>query len=129
MGTIHKLEAAIEKHADELDWTVNEIKKTEDDIIDMKKVRKEENEAFLQGKKDDEDAITLLNQAKGIMTDFYSKHDIRVGLVQGGEGVDFLQHRSGQGPEFAKSEDTAPDLKLSHKGHRKLEGKGVLALL
>merc|ERR1711920_30229 len=41
------------------------------------------------------------------------------------ESAEFLQ----QGPEFAKNNDTAPEFKLTDKGHRRTEGKGVLSLL
>merc|ERR1719436_2080769 len=68
------------------------------------------------------------------MNAFYKKNNIDVGVIQGGEGVDFLQlgrapFMTGPEPEFAVGNDTAPEFKLSHKGHRKTEGKGVLSLL
>merc|ERR1712032_1597075 len=93
----------------------------------MKRVRTEENTEFLNAKKDDEDAIVLLEEAKQIMKDFYKNHSIEVGQIQGEkkESAELLQ----QGPEFAKNNDTAPEFKLTNKGHRRTEGKGVLSLL
>merc|ERR1711972_1131055 len=107
--TIKNLEDEKDAADEELMKTEEEIKKTEDDITEMKKTRKEENTEFLNAKKDDEDAIVLLEEAKQIMKDFYKNHSIEVGEIQGEKkSAEFLQ----QGPEFAKSNDTAPELKL-----------------
>merc|ERR1712039_963056 len=126
--TIKKLEDEKDAADEELIKTKEEIKKTEDDIKEMKKTRTEENTEFLNAKKDDEDAIVLLEEAKQIMKDFYKEHSIEVGKIQGEKekSTELLQR---QGPEFAKSNDTAPEFKLTDKGHRRTEGKGVLSLL
>merc|ERR1712113_614346 len=98
--TIKKLEDEKKAADDELIATKAEIKKTEDDIKQMKKTRTDENTEFLKAKKDDEDAIVLLEEAKKIMKDFYKNHSIEVGEIQGEKkAAELLQ----QGPEFAKN--------------------------
>ena len=47
----------------------------------MKKItadRKEEHDEFLLAKKDDQDAVELLNKAKDALTAFYKKNGIKV---------------------------------------------------
>merc|ERR1712039_208380 len=97
---IQKLEDNIEKAEEEHAATVKEIKKTNETLAEIKKVRTEENEEFLQAKKDDEDAIKLLQTAKEVLDEFYTKNAIEIGPIQG-ERLDLVQK---QGPEFAVGE-------------------------
>mmetsp|Transcript_31482 Transcript_31482/g.92136 ORF Transcript_31482/g.92136 Transcript_31482/m.92136 type:complete len:725 (-) Transcript_31482:70-2244(-) len=122
---IAKLGDLIKQLNEEKAQCIENIKAVKDDIATMKKTREDENAAFLAAKKDDEDAIKLLSDARDAVADYYAKHKIELGPVSGGEGVGLLQ----QGPEFERSEDEAPDATFSGKGHRKLEGKGVVSIL
>ena len=89
-------------------------------IVNMKALREAENAAFLQGVKEDEEAIALLMQAKEALFKFYTKNKIEIGPLQ-----NFLQ----QGPEFERSEDEAPETTFSDKGHRSGESKGIISVL
>merc|ERR1719434_337820 len=84
----------------------------------MTAVREEENAKFLENKEYDEEAIKILNTAKDALAAWYEKHDenVKLGLAQ-------------QGPEFAVSEDQAPDATFTAHGNRKGEAKGVVALV
>merc|ERR1719263_2054065 len=87
----------------------------------MTKQRNQENEAFLAAKKDDQDAIALLEAARDALSKYYKKNKIEMGPIQG--SVKLLQK------PFAVSEDQAPDATFSNKGSRKHETKGVLQLM
>merc|ERR1719316_1178507 len=87
----------------------------------MTKQRKQENEAFKNAKKDDQDAIALLEAAKDALTKYYKNNKIEMGEIQG--SVKLLQK------PFAVSEDQAPDATFSDKGARKNESKGVVGLM
>lgn len=113
---ISKLEKIIEELKLEMQKTIEEIEEVKQQIITIKQVRKEENEAFLQAKKDDQDAIKLLVEARGFLKEFYEKNAIPLELAQ-------------QGPEFAVPEDQAPEATFSDKGNRKLESKGVVSIM
>merc|ERR1712151_1024381 len=93
---------------------------------DITAERKEENEAYLEAKKDDEDAIALLEKAKKVFKKYYKENDIKLGPVQG--SVKLLQ-KVGEDPVFEISEDQAPDATFSDKGSRKLESKDIVSLM
>ena len=93
-----------------------------EDIKAMKKTRKEENDEFLQAKRDDQDAIKLLVEARKFLKDYYEKNKIPLGKAQ---GESFVQ----QGPEFEVPEDQAPDVDFSGKGSRKNEAKGIVSIM
>jgi len=118
-ATIGKLSALIEKLNGEVLETSGQIEDVKAQIVEMKDQRKAENDAFLEAKKDDEDAIVLLNQAKDAISAYYAEHNIDLGKIQ------LVQ----QEPEFKKSQDQAPDADFSDKAHRKGESKGVLSIL
>merc|ERR1712187_991098 len=99
---------------------ISETNKYMKDITDE---RKEENDAYLEAKKDDEDAIELLEKARTVLAKYYKKNDIKMGPVQG--SVKLLQ----ADPEFEISEDQAPDATFSHKGSRGLESKDIVSLM
>jgi len=119
---IEKLEALIEKLGEEKDDTLEAIEEVKEDIKAMKKTRKEENEEFLQAKKDDQDAIKLLVEARKFLKDYYEKNKIPLGKVQGGSLVQ-------QGPEFEVPEDQAPEADFSGKGSRKNQAKGIVSIM
>jgi len=111
---ILKLEALIQKLEDEEAETVKAISDVEKQIEDSTTERKNENDAFKNAKKDDEDAIALITQAKDAIAAFYKKSNITM-----------LQ----QGPEFARSPDDAPEANFKDAGHRKGEAKGIMSIL
>merc|ERR1719162_2620033 len=110
---ITKLKALIELRTNEKEDTIQKIKETNQYIADITAERKAENEAYLQAKKDDEDAIALLEKAKAAMAKYYEKNGI-ASLVQE--------------PEFSRSEDAAPDATLSGKDSNKNASKTILSL-
>jgi len=119
---IDKLEQLIDLRNKERDAANQKIKETTQYIKDISDERKEEHDAFQQAKKDDEDAIALLEKARKEFTAFYKKN-AKMGEIQGnGRGV-FLQE-----PEFSRDQDDAPDATFSSKGNNKLKGKGVVSL-
>jgi hypothetical protein len=120
---IAKLEELIALRTKEKEETIEKIAETKKYIEDITAERKAENEAYLEAKKDDEDAIALLEQAKEALTAYYKKNGIKMGKIQG--SVKLLQ----EDPEFAISEDQAPDATFSHKGNRKLESKDIVSIM
>jgi len=120
LAYIAKMEKLIELRTQEKAETIEKIKETAQAMKDMKAERKAENEAYLQAKQDDEDAVALLTKAKVAFLEFYKKNDIKMGPIQGNR---FLQD-----PEFTRSEDDAPDASLSGKGNNKGAAKGVISL-
>merc|ERR1719174_3648537 len=89
--------------------------------MDITKERKEENEAYLVAKKDDEDAIALLEKARDVMAKYYKEAGIDMGPIQG--SVKLLQQ-----PVFERSADDAPDATFSKKGNNKNASKNILSL-
>merc|ERR1719454_1283720 len=84
--------------------------------------RTNENEAFLAAKKDDQDAIKLLEMAIEALSSYYTKNKIEIGPIQG--SVKFMQE-----PEFEVSKWQAPDATFKDKGARKNESKGIISIL
>ena len=118
---IDKLEKLIAQHQEEKLKTIEEIEAVTAQMKAMTKQRKQENEAFLNAKKDDQAAIKLLEAAREALTKYYKKNKIEMGPIQG--SVKLLQK------PFAVSEDQAPDATFSDKGSRKNESKGVVGLM
>lgn len=115
------MEALIKALNKEKDETLDAIEQVKDDIKTMKKTRKEENAAFNAAKKEDQDAIKLLVEARKFLKAYYDKNDIALGKIQGGEGESLLQ-----APDFA---DQAPEADFSGKGSRKTEAKGIVSIM
>jgi len=109
---ITKLEGLIELRTNEKMDTIQKIKETNQYISDITAERKAENEAYLEAKKDDEDAIALLEKAKAVMAKYYK--DNGIALVQE--------------PEFTRSADDAPDATLSGKDNNANASKTILSL-
>jgi len=123
LAKIAKLEKLIELRTKEKEETIAKIKETKQYMSDITDERKEENEAYLQAKKDDEDAKDLLEKAKEAFTKFYKgKGGVEMGPIQG--SVKLLQEE----PAFERSADDAPDATFSKKGNNKVQGKGIVSL-
>merc|ERR1719409_2475763 len=80
---IAKLEKLIDLRTKEKEAAIEKKEETEQYIKDITKERKEENEAYLAAKKDDEDAIELLEKARDVMAKYYKKNGIDMGPIQG----------------------------------------------
>merc|ERR1712226_1005345 len=120
---IDKLEKLIAMHTEEKLKTIDEIESVTAQMEAMTKQRNQENEAFLAAKKDDQDAIALLEAARDALSKYYKKNKIEMGPIQGSVKGALVQK------PFAVSEDQAPDATFSNKGSRKNETKGVLQLM
>merc|ERR1719473_659662 len=114
---IDKLEKLIAAREEEKAKTIEEIEDVTAQMEAMEKQRKEENEAFLAKKSDDEGAIELLEMAKKALSEYYKENKLPVLL-----GVK-------QGPDFKRSEDAAPEFEFSDKGKRSGESKGIVSLM
>jgi hypothetical protein len=114
---IDKLQSLIELRTEQRTKTIEEIDSVTQQMKEMKAQREAENEAFHAAKDEDEAAIVLLTQAKEALAKFYKENKIDVGaLVQ-------------KEPEFAVSEDQAPEASFSGKGKRGGESKGIVSIL
>jgi len=112
---IDKLEKLIAAREEEKAKTIEEIEDVTAQMAAMEKQRKEENEAFLAKKSDDEGAIELLEMAKKALAKYYKENKLPVLLEQG--------------PDFKRSEDAAPEFEFSGKGKRSGESKGIVSLM
>jgi len=122
---IDKLIAKIEDLEAEKAKTIEEIEEVKAHMKEITKVRKEENEEFLKNKEDDQKVIKLLAKARTALTKYYKKNDIEMGPVQAGVKDALMQ----EDPEFAVSEDQAPEAVFSSKGKRKNESKGIVSIM
>jgi hypothetical protein len=118
---VDKLEKLIAQREKERLTTIEEIEEVTAQMEAMAKQRKEEHEAFQAKKSDDEGAIELLEMAKKALTKYYKENKLPV-LLQG------IKHKKG-GPDFARSEDAAPEFEFSDKGSRSGESKGIVSLM
>jgi len=116
---ITKLEKLIDLRTQEKDAANQKIKETNQYIADIVAERKAENEAYLQAKKDDEDAVDVLTKAKEAFVEYYKKNGIKMGPLQ----------LLAAGPDFERSEDDAPDASFSNKGKNKNASKNILSLM
>jgi len=119
---IAKLEKLIDLRTKEKEAAIEKKEETEQYIKDITKERKEENEAYLAAKKDDEDAIELLEKARDVMAKYYKEAGIDMGPIQG--SVKLLQEE----PVFERFADDAPDATFSDKGNNKNASKNILSL-
>jgi hypothetical protein len=111
----------------ELDQTVADIAAVDQQMVEMKSTRTEENAAFQHAKKDDDDAVTLLSLALDMLSKYYKDNGIKMGPVEASvKGAAVFQQ---QDPEFTVSEWQAPDADFSGKGARKGETKGVVSIM
>lgn len=120
---IEKLEGLIQLRTEEKANTVEEIQTVATQIDEMKKQRRQENQAFLQAKAEDQKAIILLKDARDALLQYYNKTTL--GPIQGSVKGVFIQAE----PFFNISEDQAPDASFSDKHKNKNEAKGIVSLL
>merc|ERR1719321_328729 len=102
-AAIVKLENRIDKLTESIEDTEKEMVDTKEQMAKMLDARTEENGKFKQGKKDDEDAIGLLEEAIEALTAYYKENKIEMGPIQGAAKALLLEE-----PEFEKSEFQAP---------------------
>merc|ERR1719327_1681012 len=121
---IAKLEKLIELRTKEKEAAIQKKEETEQYIKDITTERKEENDAYLAAKKDDEDAIKLLEDARDVMAKYYKEAGIEMGPIQGSVKGALLQEE----PVFERSADDAPDATFSNKGNNKNASKNILSL-
>jgi len=121
-AAIVKLEELVASLTETLEDTAKEITNTEDLMKKMTGERKDENDDFLAAKKDDEDAIALLEQAVEALGAFYKNNKIELGPIQG-SGSGLIQE-----PEFDMG-DKAPDADFQGKGANKNQSKGIISIL
>merc|ERR1719313_1695357 len=119
---IVKLDDLIAKLTETLEDTEKEIVATKEQMKKMTEERTDENDAFKAAKKDDEDAIALLEQAIEALSEYYKKNKIEMGPIQG--SVKLMQE-----PEFEVSKWQAPDATFKDKGSRKNESKGIISII
>lgn len=122
---IDKLEKLIAKREQERLTTIEEIEEVTAQMEAMEKQRKEEHEAFQAKKSDDEGAIELLEMAKKALAKYYKENKLPVFL----EGDKKHRKHGKEGPDFAVSEDQAPEFEFSDKGSRSGESKGIVSLM
>jgi chromosome segregation ATPase len=125
---IDKLQGKIEKRAAELEQTIIDIATVKKQMEDMTAERTEENTAFKAAKKEDEDAVALLVEARAVLSSYYSNNTVEMGPIQG-ETKGLALTGLHQGPDFEVGEFDAPDAIFSDKGKRKNEAKGIVQLL
>jgi len=114
LATIAKKEKLIELRTQEKADTIQKIGETQDYIKKIKADRKQEHDDYINAKADDTLAHKTLLAAKTVFEKFFKKNV---------KAAAFFQE-----PEFARSEDAAPDATLSGKGNNAGKTKGILAL-
>lgn len=119
---IDKLQRTINKRKNEKAATIKHRHETEDHLAEITQQRKDDHEAYLHAKDEDEQVVVLLTQAKDALTEYTKKNKIDMGPIQG--NLRFVQE-----PTFERHEDRAPDLEFSDKGSRKTQTKGIVGLM
>jgi len=123
---IQKLIGLIELRTEQKEKTIQEITDVDAYMAELTAERQAENEAFLQAKSEDQQAIDLLLEARDALSSYYKNHTVAMGPLQGGVKELALAQEE---PEFDVSADQAPDSEFSGKGHRKHEAKSILQIL
>jgi len=128
---IDTLAQSIQETTREQDKTIEEIAEVEQHMVELKEQRTADNAEFMQAKKDDLDAIALLNDTRKVLSSYYTDHNVTVGPIQAGAKDLALAQRSRgrQGPEVAISEFDAPDIEFSGKSARVPQAKGIISVL
>lgn len=123
---IDKLTSLIELRTQEKKETIAQIFEVQKQMAAMTDIREQENEAFLNSKKDDTAAIKLLVEARQVLTAYYKNKTEGMGPIQGNVKDVFLQE-----PDvfFNVSKDQAPEAEFSTTGKRKNEAKGITQIL
>merc|ERR550532_3997778 len=123
---IDKLVKTIEELEAEKAKTIEEIAAVDKHMKEITEKRKAENAEFLKSKEDDQKVIKLLAQARTALVKYYKKNDIDLGPIQAGAKDLALEQED---PEFAISEDQAPEAVFSGKGKRKNETKDIVSIM
>jgi len=122
---IEKLTKLIERLEQENEQTIKEIKDVTAFMGKITNDREIEHVAFLNSKKEDQDAIDLLMEARNKLESYYKNHSIALGPIQGSvKGLALSQQ-----PDFEVSADQASDAVFSDKSKRKGESKNILSLM
>jgi len=123
---IDKLLKTIEDLEAEKAKTIEEIAAVDKHMEEITAERKAENAEFKKSKEDDQKVIALLAEARTALRKYYKKNDIEMGKIQAGvKDVTLAQEE----PEFAISEDQAPEAVFSNKGKRKNESKDIVSIM
>merc|ERR1740121_1819438 len=125
-ANIQDLEKQIAKNTAEKLEMIKNIADVDEQMRQMKADRKEENGQFLEAKKQDKQAIALLEAAAKAFTKYYKENDIAMGPIQAGVKDLALTQ---QGPDFEVSQWQAPEANFKDKGHRKGEAKDIVSIL
>jgi hypothetical protein len=112
---IGNTQTAIEEHTAMMDQAADE--------------RSASHDRFVQSKKDDEDAIDLLQQALVKLEEYYNTTLLQTAELPAQRLTPFITAADVQAPEFKVSKDQAPDAKFSSTSAHKQESKGVLGML
>jgi len=107
---IQKVEEVVQAKTEEKTKTIEELTAITTQIGDMESERKEENQAFITAKDDDQKAIDLLEEARDKLGEYYESQGAK-SLVQ------------------IKESKAEPEAKFSDKNSRKGESKGIVSLL
>jgi len=123
---INKLEKLIQLRTEQRDKAIEDIAAVTEMLRVLLEDREAENQAFLNSKASDQEAIDILMDARTKLAAYYKKNKIELGPIQGSvKGVALAQ----QGPDFDVSADQAPDTVFSGKGKRKDESKGIVQIM
>merc|ERR1719253_1165173 len=122
-AAIDKFDALIELRTSEKTKAEEDIKSVDAEMVQMTTTREAELKDFQTARKDDMDAIALLNKVKDSLSAFYEKNGVDLGPIQG--SVKFLREE----PAFDVSKDQAPEAKFSDKGSRKNQSKGAISAI
>jgi len=106
-ANIDKLGLLVEAKTQEKTTVIAEIQNMEAEITSMKEERVAENAEYLAAKKDDEEAIALLEQAKDALAKYFKNNDIELGPLELGRAM--LQI------EGLEPNETAPEATFSDK--------------
>eukprot|EP00451_Oxyrrhis_marina_P006855 CAMPEP_0204303602 /NCGR_PEP_ID=MMETSP0468-20130131/83991_1 /ASSEMBLY_ACC=CAM_ASM_000383 /TAXON_ID=2969 /ORGANISM="Oxyrrhis marina" /LENGTH=609 /DNA_ID=CAMNT_0051282917 /DNA_START=49 /DNA_END=1876 /DNA_ORIENTATION=- len=110
---ISKLNSKKDRLEEEIGGTQDAISNQEQVMADAMVQRNADHDDFVQAKADDEAAIALIKQATEVLTRFYKNNKIA----------------ALQAPEFAISEDQAPDAKFNDAGSHNQEKRGIVKIL
>jgi len=123
---IDRLAKLIDQLSEEKEQTIQELADIRGHMSALTGERQAENSAFKNSKKDDQESIDLLMDARTALSSYYKDNKIDMGPIQGSvKGASLVQ----QEPEFDVSADQAPGADFSDKGKRKGESKDIVSLM
>eukprot|EP00747_Dinoflagellata_sp_TGD_P038142 gnl/TRDRNA2_/TRDRNA2_139489_c1_seq1.p1 gnl/TRDRNA2_/TRDRNA2_139489_c1~~gnl/TRDRNA2_/TRDRNA2_139489_c1_seq1.p1 ORF type:complete len:621 (-),score=247.09 gnl/TRDRNA2_/TRDRNA2_139489_c1_seq1:31-1893(-) len=119
---IRKLDAIIKKQTAEEAHTVDSIKDVTKQIEELKDERTADKQEYEAAKKDDENALDILGEAKDALSSYYEKNDVSLELA--------VKKQSIEKKELVLSEHRdAPDAEFSDKGDAAGQAKSIIALM